>query len=122
MDARDVVMRHWAAANARDWDAFAALLADDMLYEVPQTGERVRGAAGYLDFFRTWPGDWQAEPVRVVAQSDAVVVVVDFRTPEGVETGIGIFAVADGRITRVTDYWPAPYDPPPRLSAFVERT
>jgi ketosteroid isomerase-like protein len=122
VDARELVLRHWEAANARDWAAFAALLADDLLYEVPQTGERVRGAAGYLDFFRTWPGDWRAEPVRVIAQDDTVVTVIDFRTPDGVETGIGIFAVADGRITRVTDYWPAPYDPPPRLSAFVEKT
>jgi hypothetical protein len=63
-DARDVIERHWSTANDRDWDAFAALLERDLVYEVPQTRERIRGADGYLDFFRTWPGDWRVRILR----------------------------------------------------------
>ncbi len=32
MSAHDVVAEYWAAAGARDWDRFGALLADDVLY------------------------------------------------------------------------------------------
>ena len=35
MDAHTVVEAYWAAAEARDWDAFGRLLADDVVYEGP---------------------------------------------------------------------------------------
>ena len=39
-DAHEVVAAFWAAAEARDWDAFGALLADDVLYRGPRPGNR----------------------------------------------------------------------------------
>lgn len=39
---------YWVAANDRDWDAFAALLAEDVIYEGPQTRERARGSRNYV--------------------------------------------------------------------------
>lgn len=44
-DANEVVTAYWAAANARDWGSFRDLLAEDVVYEGPQTRERVRGRA-----------------------------------------------------------------------------
>ena len=41
--AHDVVAADWAAAEAGDWDAFGALLSDDVIYRGPQTREQVRG-------------------------------------------------------------------------------
>ena len=49
-DARDVVAAYWAAAEARDWAGFAGLVAEQVVYEVPQTRERVRGRAAYIRF------------------------------------------------------------------------
>jgi ketosteroid isomerase-like protein len=43
MSAHDVVAEYWAAAQARDWERFGALLADDVLYRGPQARELVRG-------------------------------------------------------------------------------
>jgi hypothetical protein len=40
-----VVAEYWAAVQARDWGAFSALLAEDVVYEVPQTRERVSGTS-----------------------------------------------------------------------------
>ena len=42
-NAHEVVAAYWAAAEARDWKAFGALLADDVTYRGPQTKEQVRG-------------------------------------------------------------------------------
>ena len=39
----DLITRHWALANARDWQAFAATLHPDIEYRVPQTRELIRG-------------------------------------------------------------------------------
>ena len=48
--AHQVVAAYWAAAEARDWARFADLLAEHVVYEAPQTRERVRGRAAYLRF------------------------------------------------------------------------
>jgi hypothetical protein len=48
--AHEVVAAYWAAAEARDWDAFAALLADDVVYaggtRVGSSTEWARGHGG----------------------------------------------------------------------------
>lgn len=118
---RAIIEAHWATANARDWNAFAALLDADLAYDVPQTRERIAGGAGYLDMFRTWPGDWRAEIRELVCEPEAAVCVIDFVVGDEVMTGISIFRLAQGRICRVTDYWPAPYEPPPRASPHLQR-
>lgn len=118
---RDIVLQHWQAANARDWPRFAAVLAPELVYAVPQTRERVSSAAGYLEFFQTWPGNWRAEIVTLTADAERAVTTIDFVTDAGRETGISFFELRDGLITKITDYWPAPYDPPPRMTTRVER-
>lgn len=119
--AQDLVLQHWQHANQRDWPAFAALLSPDVVYEVPQTRERVRGAANYLAFFKTWPGSWRADIVQLIADGERAVSTIAFVTEQGQETGISFFELRGGLISRITDYWPAPYDPPPRMSNCVER-
>ena len=39
----DLVRSYWAAAQERDWDAFRALVTEDVVHEAPQSRERVRG-------------------------------------------------------------------------------
>lgn len=46
--ASGVVTAYWEAANSRDWTVFGDLLAQDVVYEGPQTRERVRGRANYV--------------------------------------------------------------------------
>ena len=59
----DLVSAYWAAAEQRDWDAFGALVAENVVYEAPQTRERVRGRSAYLRFNREgFPGDADGTP------------------------------------------------------------
>lgn len=46
--AHEAVAAYWAAAEARDWAAFGALLTDDVIYRGPQTREQVRGRDAYV--------------------------------------------------------------------------
>lgn len=126
--SQDLVRRYWQAANARDWAAFADMLAENIVYEVPQTRERVRGRAAYLIFNQTWPGDWEAELLRVLGEGDQVVSEIAFHVHHGdglslsTETGISFFEFdTAGRICRIVDHWPAPYEPPPRACDCIER-
>jgi hypothetical protein len=57
----------WAAAEARGWARFAGLVAEDVVYEAPQTRERVRGRYAYVRalarsvrrlWTTMWTGQW----------------------------------------------------------------
>jgi ketosteroid isomerase-like protein len=120
--AQETVTVFWAAAEARDWVAFGALLAPDVVYEVPQTRERVRGREAYVRFNAEFPGDWHVELVRAVGAGRHAVTWIRSRDGDTEETGISFFEFDEaGLIVRVDDFWPAPYEPPPGREHLVER-
>jgi hypothetical protein len=120
-DARATVEAHWKTANAQDWPAFAKLLHPALRYEVPQTREYISGGEGYLEMFRTWPGPWTAHVTHLVCEQGKAICVIDFVVGGETMTGLSIFEVSAGLICQVTDYWPAPYEPPPRHTAHMKR-
>lgn len=119
--SRRLATRFWETANAADWEGFAALLSPSLVYEVPQTRERVVGRADMVEFFRTWPGHWRVELLQLIADARSAVTVFDFVTPSERMRGITFFAMEGGLITRLTDYWPEDYEPPARATAVVQR-
>ena len=121
MDNQQRIQRYVETLNARDWTAFGDLLHEDVLYEVPQTRERVRGRAAYLEFNTTFPGDWTLEAVRVIADSLRGCAEINFRVSNQVMPAIAFFEFKDGLIARITDYRPDSCEPPARASKFVER-
>jgi hypothetical protein len=109
-----VVAEYWAAAEARDWGAFGALLAEDVVYEVPQTRERVSGRDAYVRFnAEGFPGDWHLTVQRIVSQDRAAVSMIEFSDAGASQPGLCFFDLdGAGRIVRITDFWPDPYEPP----------
>ena len=121
-DTADTARRFLATLEARDWEAWSALLAEDVVYEMPQTRERIRGRTDYLEFNVRYPGDWHLDPKVVIGDERRAVVWFAFRLDEDTGDGQVFLEVGeDGLITRVTDFWPEPYEPPERLGGSVER-
>ena len=122
-DAHGVVAAYWAAAAARDWATFGGLLAEDVVYEGPQTRERVRGRDAYLRFnAEGFPGGWHLHVQRIVGEGQHAASWIEFTGPEGAQPGLCFFELAgDGRIARITDFWPDPYDLPASRAHLVER-
>ena len=121
-DTEATIRRYWECADRRDWDGFAATLSDDVVYEVPQTRERVTGREAYLRFNRDYPGDWRAVVRRVVADGTGGVAWTDFTVGAESMTGLHFFTFdGAGLVTRIDDFWPEPYDPPPGREHLVER-
>ena len=121
-DLRKTVESYWAAANAREWVAFADLLAEDVVYTLPQTRERISGRARYVEFNREYPGDWQVRIERVMTEPGQAVTWT--LVTVGLEKMHAItFFTADeeGRIATVTDFWPEPYEPPAGREHLAER-
>ncbi|MDF6043909.1 nuclear transport factor 2 family protein [Streptomyces sp. JH14] len=123
-DLRATVETYWTAADERDWATFATTLAEEVLYDLPQTRERIRGRERYLQFNREYPGDWRVRVERIVADRDGRQVAVRTLFAVGPEEMHAIhFFTGDeqGRIVEITDFWPEPYEPPAGREHLVER-
>src|SRR5437899_4982913 len=111
---RSIVEQYWRAAQKRDWPDFGGLLHEDVVYDLPQTRERIRGRAAYIEFNRTYPGNWSLALESVLGDMDHAVSRVRFTIDGEEATGITFFDFKDGLIARITDYWPEPYTAPAR--------
>ncbi|MGA9114891.1 MAG: nuclear transport factor 2 family protein [Candidatus Dormiibacterota bacterium] len=123
VDPGSVVAAYWEAADARDWTRFGELLADDVVYEAPQSRERVRGRDAYLRFnAEGFPGEWRIAVERIVAAELGAVSLIRLTEPSGEQLAICFFELdGEGRITRITDFWPEPYEPPAGRAHLTER-
>ncbi len=123
-DSHEVVAAYWAAAEARDWETFGSLLADDVTYRGPQTREQVRGRDAYVRFnVEGFAYDWHLTVQQIVGEGPHAASWIDFTTREGsTQPGLCFFDLgADGRIARITDFWPDPYELPASRAHLVER-
>ncbi len=119
---RAAVRAYFERVEARDWDAFGDLLAETVLYEMPQSRERVRGKQRYLRFNQEYPGDWHLEIRRIVADGRQAAAWIDSRIGADHQDACIWFDLDDdGLIAKVTDYWPEDYEPPPGREHLVER-
>jgi ketosteroid isomerase-like protein len=120
--ATEIVSRYWAAAGARDWAAFGALLAGDVVYELPQTRERIEGRADVVRFNEEYPGDWRLVGVRVIGEGRGAASWITLVAAGEEATGLSFFELTDdGVIGRITDFWPEPYEPPAGREHLVQR-
>jgi len=122
-DAHQVLVAYWAAAESRDWDTLAGLLAEQVVYEAPQARERVRGRAAYLRFnVEGFPGDWHLNVERIVGEGRHAASWVEFSDASDGYPGVCFFDLdEDGRIARITDFWPTPAELPASRAHLVER-
>jgi hypothetical protein len=96
-------------------------LHPDVVYEIPQTRERIRGRERYLQFNQEYPGDWHLRPKLVIADEGHGVVWFEWRLDGDVDDGMAFFDFTDDLITRITDFWPERYEPPAGREDLVER-
>ena len=122
MNAKDLVAAFAERLEARDWKGLAELLDPDVVYEVPQTHERIRGSDRYITFNIEYPGEWHIEPKVVLGDDHDGCLLFRWTVGESEDAlAIAFFEVAAGRITKVTDFWPEPYEPPAGREHLLER-
>jgi predicted ester cyclase len=117
---RAVVREYFDRMIARDWEGFGRLVSDDVVYELPQTGERITGRDRFVQFNREYPGDWQITVTRLIADGSTAAGSMNFTVGDEELVGLVYFEVPDGVITRITDFWPEPYEAPAGREHLVE--
>jgi predicted ester cyclase len=122
-DAHRVVAEYWAAAERRDWDTFASLVSEQVVYQAPQSREQVRGRDAYMRFNREgFPGGWHLSVLRIVGEGRHAASWLEFSDAGDRYPGVCFFDLGeDGQIARITDFWPAPAELPDSRAHLVER-
>ena len=111
--AVEVAREFWRLMGTNDFPSVAAVLAQDFLLEWPQTRERIRGGERFARMNQEYPahGPWRFTINRLVGgQSEAVS---DVTVSDGLRTdrAITFFTVANGKVTRIVEFWPEPSSP-----------
>ncbi|MDO3703429.1 nuclear transport factor 2 family protein [Micromonospora sp. C28SCA-DRY-2] len=120
--AEDTVLAYWEACEARDWPRVATLLADEVVYHLPQTRERIRGRAAFLRFNQEYPGDWHVTVTRVTGAGQRAATWITCTVDGADQPAVSFFDLDDaGRITGITEFWPEPYEPPAGREHLAER-
>ena len=66
--------------------------------------------------------DWHITVRRIVGEGPHAASWIEFIGRAGTETGLCFFELEDdGRISRITDFWPEPYELPASRAHLVER-
>jgi ketosteroid isomerase-like protein len=119
----DVVREFWRLMGTNDFNAVGAVLAPDFVLEWPQSGERIRGPKRFAQMNSEYPahGRWSFTVNRFVSNQSQVVS--DVTVTDGVQTAraISFFEVSGGKIVRLVEFWPEPFEPPINRSHLVER-
>jgi len=121
--AVDTVREFWARMASNDFASVGEVLADDFHVDWPQTRERIRGRDDFARMNAEYParGPWRFAIHRLFGQDGQVVSDVGVTDGVTVARAISFFTVVDGRVARLVEFWPEPYEPPAGRAHLVER-
>ena len=120
-DGRALVAAFADRLERRDWAGLTELLHPEVVYEVPQTRERIRGRDRYVQFNAEYPGDWHIAPRVVLGDDHDGSLLFEWHLGGEPSLAVAFFEIGGGLITKITDFWPEPYEPPPGREHLTER-
>lgn len=129
-DNRKIVEEFLSAMDANDVEAQERLLSDDVVEEYPQSGEVIRGKDNRRAIIENYPGgtprvgdSQKAEKAPVVTGAgDNFTAAGEITYPNG-ETWqvVSLIELAQGKITKMTTYFAAPFEAPAWRMPYVEK-
>lgn len=123
--AAELAAAFWQRMATNDFAHVAELLAgEDFVLEWPQSNERFRGAARFVQVNAEYPahGPWRFTLHRLVAGASPEQAVTDVGVTDGVQQArvVSFFEGAGGRIRRMVEFWPEPFEPPAWRAGWAE--
>lgn len=120
---RAIVEDYWQRMNTNDWQAVGQLLHDDFVLDWPQSGERIRGRANFAAVNANYPaaGPWSFAVQRLIADENGAASDVLVSAPSISARVVTFFELRDGRIWRMTEFWPDPFEAAEWRKQWVER-
>ena len=118
-----VVREYWRLMSSNDFRSVGAVLAPEFVLEWPLSKERIRGAERFARMNEEYPahGRWSFTINRLVSGDHEAVSDVSVTDGTQLARVISFFTIADGRITRLVEFWPEPYGAPANRAHLAER-
>lgn len=108
MNPTEVVEALWAAFDRFEFTAAAPLLHDAFVFELPQSGEVIRGGENFIAMNQHYPGQWRCTIQQLIAEGDKVVTETRVSDGNQTFTALSFFTFKDGQIIHLREYWPDP--------------
>ncbi len=137
---RQTVEKFYTLLNAARFDELATLVDPNIILEWPQSGERIRGAENNRAVMENFPDPPVSEvqrvagaedkwvmtpmfsPLRISGTGDVYTVETRINYPSGeVWRGVDIMEFTNGRISKMTGYFAAPFPAAEWRSRWVEK-
>ena len=109
-DGSAILMQFFGAAESGDMEALRSLVADDVVMEWPQSGERFIGRDNaFAAMAATEVKPQPAGSPSIVGGGGTWVITMPLDYAGTVHHYVGIFQIRDGLIQRATEYFGAPF-------------
>jgi ketosteroid isomerase-like protein len=118
----DRLYEHVWISERHDFNVMDEVFADDAVLEYPQSGERVRGRANIRAVEENYAGLPRVTVRRKVVVGDVGLVESDLDYQGKPYQEVSIFEFQDGKIVRLTQYFPEPFEAPESRARWVEST
>jgi ketosteroid isomerase-like protein len=137
---RETVDLFYKALNVHDWDRIDGYVDSDLVWEMPQSGERVRGRAHNREMNENYPGlptietrrvtgsedNWITTPswtvLKVTGSADEFTAECLVKYPDNsVWHSVDVFHFRDGKIATMTAYFAPTIEPAAWRARWVER-
>ncbi|MDA8130251.1 MAG: nuclear transport factor 2 family protein [Elusimicrobia bacterium] len=122
-ETEKLIREFWRLMGTNDFGAAAGLLAPDFTLDWPQSGERIRGPKNFAAVNSEYPahGPWKFRINSLVAGPDSAATDVDVTDGTVRARAITFFAVENGKIARITEFWPDPFPAAENRKHLAER-
>ena len=121
-EATEVVREFWRLMTTNDFHSVGSVLSPDFVLEWPQSKERICGGQQFAEMNEMYPanGRWNFTIHRLFGGGSEVVS--DVSVTDGVQTAraISLFTVSQGKIVRLVEFWPEPFEAPNWRAHLVE--
>jgi SnoaL-like protein len=121
VDIRAALDRHWTASAAGDQVAEHEIYHENVIVEYPQSGERIRGRQNILALRSHHPSKPAGFVVRrIVGTGDLWVTEYQISYDGHPMHTVSIMEFEAGKVTRETQYFADPFDPPSWRKQWIE--
>jgi hypothetical protein len=108
-DIRTLLVRHWAASDAGDFETEHDIYREDAVLEYPQSGERIRGRANILKTRSLQPNRKRFDVRRIVGREDLWLTEYVLTYDDKPSYTVSIMEFIGGTVTRETQYFSDPF-------------
>ena len=120
-EIRKALDRHWAASDANDFDVEHDIYEEDAVLEYPQSGEHIRGRSNIQASRIAQPNSKRFTVRRIVGAGNLWITEFVLTYDDSPSYSVSIMEFRDGRVSRETQYFGAPFAPGPSRAQWVER-